>query len=274
MLQAARGKGFVHPQTARTGAQFHRIAGPHAAGPHHREVEAGVEGVHHAAPGVFQAHAGVELEAGLTRGGDAQHRVGQVQLVADPERVFQQALHHQVLAERARRPRFVAITSDGRWDESVKEHELVMSAMELRDARFYLPGARGFEAKVAEQQARHHRHHDTAYNLEPNVKTSPGGLRDIQTIGWVAKRHFGAETLDQLATQFDIAVARFQEDQRLRAAVRAAQTQLADRKLIERAKGFFMRMGYQSGLKDAELARLAKEVARLVGECGRIEKDR
>ncbi len=37
---------------------------------------------------------------------------------------------------RARRPRFVAITTDGRWDDSVKEHELVMSAMEMRDARF------------------------------------------------------------------------------------------------------------------------------------------
>ena len=57
-----------------------------------------------------------------------------------------------------------------------------------------------FEAKRAEQNERHHRFNDTAYNLEPNVKEGPGGLRDIQMVGWVAKRHFGADTLGDLVT--------------------------------------------------------------------------
>jgi [protein-PII] uridylyltransferase len=58
-----------------------------------------------------------------------------------------------------------------------------------------------FEAKLREQAERHQKAHDTAYNLEPNVKTGPGGLRDIQTIAWVAKRHFGSDTLDGLVTR-------------------------------------------------------------------------
>ncbi len=60
------------------------------------------------------------------------------------------------------------------------------------------PGRRFFEAKWQEQIARHHKFHDTSYNLEPNIKEGPGGLRDIQMVGWVAKRHFGADTLADL----------------------------------------------------------------------------
>jgi [protein-PII] uridylyltransferase len=55
-----------------------------------------------------------------------------------------------------------------------------------------------FSAKLAEQQTRHNKTGDTGHNLEPNIKTSPGGLRDIQMIGWVAKRHFGANRLSDL----------------------------------------------------------------------------
>ena len=72
-----------------------------------------------------------------------------------------------------------------------------------------------FEAKVREQTERHLKANDTAYNLEPNVKTGPGGLRDIQTIAWVAKRHFGTDSLDGLATHGFLTLA---ELRRLRQA--------------------------------------------------------
>lgn len=63
------------------------------------------------------------------------------------------------------------------------------------------PSKAFFLAKRAEQQARHYKYNDTEYNLEPNVKGSPGGLRDIQTILWVARRQYGTLNLQALAGQ-------------------------------------------------------------------------
>ncbi|ASU38582.1 [protein-PII] uridylyltransferase [Herbaspirillum sp. meg3] len=44
-----------------------------------------------------------------------------------------------------------------------------------------------FQAKTLEMQQRHVKYEDTPYSLEPNCKESPGGLRDLQVILWVAK---------------------------------------------------------------------------------------
>lgn len=60
------------------------------------------------------------------------------------------------------------------------------------------PAKSFFDAKLEEFNQRHQKHNSAEYNLEPNVKKSPGALRDIQTIIWVAMRHFGKGTLQKL----------------------------------------------------------------------------
>jgi [protein-PII] uridylyltransferase len=60
------------------------------------------------------------------------------------------------------------------------------------------PAEAFFRAKLAEQESRHAKFGDTEYSLEPNIKGSPGGLRDLQLIGWLARRHFGWRTIDEL----------------------------------------------------------------------------
>jgi len=47
-----------------------------------------------------------------------------------------------------------------------------------------------FDAKMDEQHKRYAQHNNTESNLEPDIKNAPGGIRDINQIGWIAKRHF------------------------------------------------------------------------------------
>ncbi|MFU9047470.1 [protein-PII] uridylyltransferase [Acinetobacter tibetensis] len=47
-----------------------------------------------------------------------------------------------------------------------------------------------YDAKMEEQHRRYAQHNNTESNLEPDIKNAPGGIRDINQIGWIAKRHF------------------------------------------------------------------------------------
>lgn len=56
-----------------------------------------------------------------------------------------------------------------------------------------------FVAKTLELRQRHNKFEDTPYSLEPNCKESPGGLRDLQVILWVARAAGLGKSWDDLA---------------------------------------------------------------------------
>lgn len=71
-----------------------------------------------------------------------------------------------------------------------------MQAISQQESLWSIQGF--YKAKLEEQEGRYKKFDDHAYRLEPNIKDGPGGLRDIQNIGWVAKRYYGVRSLKQV----------------------------------------------------------------------------
>ena len=99
---------------------------------------------------------------------------------------------------------------------------------------------RFFLAKMVEQEQRYSKYHDTAYNLEPNIKEGPGGLRDIQVISWVFKHHYNTQSLEELITygflpqaEYDSLIACRDILWRLRFALHAMTHRCEDRLLFD-----------------------------------------
>ncbi len=67
-----------------------------------------------------------------------------------------------------------------------------------RDSRELWSSEQFFAAKMEEQRQRYRKANDTAFNLEPDTKQGPGGLRDLQVIAWVFKHHYKSATLKEL----------------------------------------------------------------------------
>ncbi len=136
-----------------------------------------------------------------------------------------------------------------------------------------------FEAKVAEQAERHRRYHDTAYNLEPNVKGSPGGLRDIQTIGWIARRYLGAADLEALVGhgfltegQLRILLAGRGFLWKIRFALHLLTGRREDRLLFDHQIKLAKMLGYEDASYTLAVEQLMQRYYRTVMELSRINE--
>ena len=141
------------------------------------------------------------------------------------------------------------------------------------------PSDKFFAAKLKEQQARHHRYDDTAYKLEPNVKGSPGGLRDIQMVGWVAKRHFGGKTLDELVAHDFLTpgqLKKLEDGQaflwRVRFGLHVLTDRREDRLLFDHQARLAEMLGYEDASYTLAVEQLMQRYYRTVMELSRLNE--
>ena len=116
-----------------------------------------------------------------------------------------------------------------------------------------------FVAKTLEMRQRHTKFEDTPYSLEPNCKESPGGLRDLQVILWVAKaagygEDWAALATSGLATPFE--VKQIQRNESLLFLIRARLHLIAkrreDRLIFDMQNAVAESFGYTSTQADAK----------------------
>ena len=136
-----------------------------------------------------------------------------------------------------------------------------------------------FEAKLEEQHNRHLRYNDTAYNLEPNIKEGPGGLRDIQIIGWVAKRHFGAKSFRELVEQEFLTEAECQKLEagqqhlwRVRFALHRITGRREDRLLFDYQKKIAGIFGFTSSEYNLAIEQFMQQYYRTIMELERLSE--
>ena len=117
----------------------------------------------------------------------------------------------------------------------------------LMDAKAFL------RAKTLEMQQRHTKYEDTPYALEPNCKESPGGLRDLQVVIWVARaaglgRNWAELAANGLITPFEVKQLQRNEGtlRLIRARLHAVAGRREDRLVFDLQTAVAESFGYQN----------------------------
>jgi len=161
---------------------------------------------------------------------------------------------------------------------SLMESRTITGPAALRDEMIAItqsgdiwPAQTFFRAKRDEQFARHEKYYDIDYALEPNVKTSPGGLRDIQTIAWIAKRHYNANNLADLVTLGFLSESEYEQLNKgehllwkIRYGLHLLAGRREDRLLFDKQKELAAMFGYQDDEKSLAVEKLMQEYYRAV----------
>lgn len=128
-----------------------------------------------------------------------------------------------------------------------------------------------FAGKLAEQHERHASFHGTAYNLEPNLKEGPGGLRDLQTILWVYNRSFGCRTYEEmlnLGFLKEQGLSNFIRNRnvlwKLRTSLHFINGRREDRLLFDQQRAVADALGYEDSNKILAVEQLMKRYYRTV----------
>lgn len=132
-------------------------------------------------------------------------------------------------------------------------------------------------AKLNEQKMRHQKFLGVDYALEPNVKTSPGGLRDIQTISWVCKRRFGTNSFKALVDlgflneHEQAALKKGQEFLwKIRYGLHMLDSRSEDRLLFEKQKELARLLKYEDDENSLAVEKLMKLYYREVGNLSQL----
>ncbi len=140
------------------------------------------------------------------------------------------------------------------------------------------PTKKFFEAKLLEQKNRHEKYSDSTNKLEPNIKESPGGLRDIQMISWVAERQFDNIDIRYLVKQkfltrdeYEILKTGRAFLWRIRFALHMTTNRREDRLLFENQRNISQILGFQ-GKENQGIEAFMKMYFKTIREISRLNE--